>query len=144
MKKIILASAILLLASCQKEKELSRDKVFFVESKDSVLGCFHFAGRHLSMIHFENNGEKFGGNPSYNWDLSLDLTRSGDSLFVKQQTEIVKDKYGRPVNAGYEVKFLTILLDEGNLDESLLIQNINDENLFNLEIPAEKITVKGK
>jgi hypothetical protein len=145
MKKIILASAILFLASCQnKTKELSRDKIFFVETKDSVLGCFQFAGRHLSMIYFETNGKKFEGNPSYNHDLFLDIKKSGDSLYISCPVNAIKNRYGICQNPSREDKFLTTIKEDGNLDEQTLIRNANKENFFKLGLPIEKVTVKSK
>lgn len=137
-------SVLSLFASCQEgSKELSKDKKFFIESKDSVLGCFQFKIKTtFTDVVFQKNGEKFDGDPILHPTMSLDLIRSGDSLFIKQQTEIIRDKYGRPTNVGYQTKFFTVVKDGGNLDESLAIQNINKEELFDLGILAEKITVQ--
>ena len=145
MKKIILASAILLLASCKdKPLKLAQQKTFFLESKDSVLGCFEFEDRSTPSIIFEKNGESFDGDPQRGLDERSTVKQSGDSLYICCLVRINKNRYGIAQNSGEEYKFLTTIKEDGNLDEQTLIRNANRENFFKLDLPIEKITVKGK
>jgi hypothetical protein len=145
MKKIILASAILFLASCKdKSIDLAKKKTFFLESKDSVLGCFEFGDRSRPFIIFQKNDEDFNGKPQSGIDEKIYLNQSGDSLFIVQNIEVKRDKYGNALNEGEENRFLTTLKEDGNLDEKTLIENSNKGNFFNLGLPIQKITVKAK
>ena len=158
MKNLILFAAILMFASCQdKQNQVSEDKQFFVESNDTIFGYFQFShgkDKKISSLVFVTDFNFYRRNKyisSYYLRsyadygiFSLDVERSGDSLFLKKKVEVKYDKYRRPLNPEFEIHFFTTVIGQDQIDQSLAIKNINKADLFKIESPVKKITVIDK